>query len=218
MSVIRNVWEVSAENALDALAGHSTREEFEADRRARADEVTGWCSIAPNKRGFEVGSGEGTVARLLAGRCLSLDCNDISASFLEMARANCAQYPNLSFHQIGSDYLDYLPAQTYDFGFALNVFIHLNPYDVFHYLVSVKKALKPGGVFYFDACTVGEQTLPLFREHAAMYRNAPDRVRGLLNYNSPGIVRAVVQEAGLELSDRSLLSDAGWIKVLTVKP
>ena len=217
MDVTRNAWEGTEEQSLDKLAGHSTHEEFEADRRQRASEVVEWCSIGPKSRGFEIGSGEGTVARLLASQCLSLDCNDISASFLAMARTNCAQCPNVSFHQIQSIYLDYLPAEAYDFGFSLNVFIHFNPYDVYNYLLSVKRILKPGGVFYFDACTVGEQTLPIFREHAAMYRTTPENIRGYMNYNSPGMLRTIIQDAGLALFDRSLLSEEGWMKVLTVK-
>ena len=217
MNVIRNAWEGTEEQSLDKLAGHSTQEEFEADRRRRAREVVEWCSIGIKSRGFEIGSGEGTVARLLSSQCLSLDCNDISASFLAMARTTCAQCSNVSFHQIQSNYLDYLPAQAYDFGFSLNVFIHFNPYDVYNYLLSVNRILKPGGVFYFDACTVGEQTLPLFREQAAIYHTSPENIRGYLNYNSPGMLRTVVHEAGLALSDRSLLSEQGWMKVLTTK-
>ena len=72
-------------------------------------------------------------------------------------------------------------------------------------------------MFYFDACTVGEQTIPLFREHAEMYRRAPEGIRGLLNYNHPHVLRNIVREAGLELSDRSQLPETGWMKVLTLK-
>ncbi|MGC2108163.1 MAG: class I SAM-dependent methyltransferase [Candidatus Korobacteraceae bacterium] len=219
MSIIRNTWEVSNDDqALLALAGHSTREEFERDRQERAREVAQWCSIDRSRRGFEVGSGEGTVARILAGQCRSLDCNDISQSFLDKARANCAQCSNVSFHKIESDYLDYLPPDTFDFGFSLNVFIHFNAYDVFNYLLSVRRILKPGGVFYFDACTVGEQTIELFREQAGMYRRSPEGVRGYLNFNHPTVLRNIIGEAGLRVSERSLLPETGWIKVLTVKP
>jgi len=218
MDVTRNAWEVADDDhALLALAGHSTPEEFELDRQERAKEVAGWCSIDEKRRGFEIGSGEGTVARILAEQCLSLDCNDISASFLERAKANCAGHANVWFHRIEANYLDHLPSETYDFGYSLNVFIHFNPYDVFNYLQSVKGILKPNGVFYFDACTVGEQTLPLFREQAKMYRQTPEKIRGLLNFNHPAMLGAIVREAGLQLSDRSHLSEAGWMKVLTTK-
>jgi len=219
MDVIRNAWEVeSDEHALLALAGHSTREEFESDRRQHAKEIVELCSITTDKRGFEIGSGDGTVARLIASQCLSLDCNDISASFLERARRSCAQFTNLSFHQITDKYLDHLPAESYDFGFSLHVFIHFNAYDVFNYLVAVKRILKPGAPFYFDACTLGEQTITIFREQTQMYANAPETVRGLLNYNHPDTLRKVIQEAGLKMSNDSQPSTEGWMKIVTTKP
>jgi len=219
MGIIKNAWEVvTDEHALLALAGDSTREEFERDREERVREVIEWCSIDVHRRGFEVGSGEGTVARLLSSNCLWLDCNDISASFLERARNNCGACKNVAFHKIDSDYLDYLPSESYDFGFSLNVFIHLNSYDIFHYLRSAQRILKAGGYFYFDACTIGEQTIALFREHADTYRRSPEAVRGLLNFNHPNFLSAIVREAGLTVSDRSYLSETGWLKVLTIKP
>ncbi len=219
MDVIRNAWELEqGEDALLKLAGRSTREEFEENRQEHAKQIVQFCSITPEKRGFEIGSGDGTVARILAPQCLWLDCNDISASLLEMARANCAQHANVSFHRIQDKYLDHLPAETYDFGFSLHVFIHFNAYDVFNYLRSVKRILKPGGIFYFDACTVGEQTMTVFREHAQMYAASPETIRGLLNYNHPDTLRKIIQEAGLEMSVTSQPSDDGWMKIVTVKP
>jgi SAM-dependent methyltransferase len=219
MDVIRNAWELGeGEDGLLKLAGHATREEFERDRQQHAGEIVKFCSITRDKRGFEIGSGDGTVARLLAPLCLSLDCNDISASFLEKARANCAEHTNLCFHRIEDKYLDHLPAESYDFGFSLHVFIHFNPYDVFNYLLAVKRILKPGGIFYFDACTLGEQTMPVFREHAQMYATSPETVRGLLNYNHPDTLRKIIQEAGLKMSNTSQPSRIGWMKIATTKP
>lgn len=219
MDVKRNAWELAeGEDGLLKLAGHATREEFDLDRRQHAKEIVRFCAITRDKRGFEIGSGDGTVARMLAPQCLSLDCNDISASFLEKARANCAEYTNLSFHRIEDNYLDHLPAESYDFGFSLHVFIHFNAYDVFNYLLAVKRLLKPGAIFYFDACTLGEQTMPIFREHAQMYANAPETVRGLLNYNHPDTLRKIVHEAGLKMSSESQPSREGWMKIVTTKP
>jgi len=219
MDVIRNAWEVeSDEHAFLALAGHSTREEFERDRQQHAKEIVQFCGISGNKRGFEIGSGDGTVARILAPLCGSLDCNDISAAFLERARRKCADLANVSFHQITDKYLDHLSAASYDFGFSLHVFIHFNAYDVFNYLTAVKRVLKPNGIFYFDACALGEQTIATFREHAKMYADAPETVRGLLNYNHPDTLSRIVQEAGLKMSKQSQLSRDGWMKIITNKP
>lgn len=219
MDVKRNAWELEeGEDGLLKLAGHATREEFDRDRQQHATEIVRFCSITRDKRGFEIGSGDGTVAGILAPQCSSLACNDISASFLEKARANCAGHTNLSFHRIEDKYLDHLPAESYDFGFSLHVFIHFNAYDVFNYLLAAKRLLKPGGIFYFDACTLGEQTMPVFREHVRMYADAPETIRGLLNYNHPDTLRKIVQEAGLKMSKESQLSHQGWMKIVTTKP
>lgn len=219
MDVVRNAWEVeSDEHAFLALAGNATREEFERDRQHHANDIVGLCNISADKRGFEIGSGDGTVARILAPQCRALDCNDISAAFLERARRNCAHLPNLSFHQIKDKYLDHLPADSYDFGFSLHVFIHFNVYDIFNYLLAVKRLLKPGGIFYADACTLGEQTLPIFREQAKMYAASPEKVRGLMNYNDPEIVKTIVHEAGLRMSDDGQLPRTGWLKIVVTKP
>lgn len=218
MDVIKNAWEVgSDEQAFLALAGHSTLDEFERDRRERAKEVVGWCSIDVDRRGFEIGSGEGTVARLLSDKCEWLDCNDISTSFLGRAKQNCSACKNVAFHKIDSEDLSYLRSGSYDFGFSLNVFIHLNLYDIYLYLQSIKRLLKPGGCFYFDACMLGEQTVALFREHAEMYRRAPEKVRGLLSFNHPGSIGRIVEETGLKVSDRSNMQEDGWLKVLVIK-
>ena len=217
MDVVKNAWEVeNDEHALLALAGHNTPEEFEKDRRYHAGEIARLCSVTTQSRGFEIGSGEGTVARILSSQCQFLDCNDISASFLERARVNCAQHNNVAFHKIESDYLNYLPAASYDFGYALHVFIHFNPYDIFNYLNSVKRLLKPGGKFFFDAGTIGEQTIALFREHAEMYRKSPEGIRGLLNFNHPDVLRIIIREVGFALSDLSELTTPGWMRVLVI--
>ena len=219
MDVVRNAWELGEnEDGLLKLAGHSTREEFEQDRRQHAEEIARFCRIAPDKRGFEIGSGDGTVARLLAPKCRSLDCNDISASFLKLAQVNSAEFANLSFHRIEDKYLDHLPDESYDFGFSLHVFIHFNAYDILNYLASVRRLLKPNGIFYFDACSLGTQTLPVFREHAQMYAGHPENIRGFLNYNHPDTIGKLVKEAGLRLSSESQLNDDGWMKVVTGKP
>jgi SAM-dependent methyltransferase len=184
MDIIRDAWEFQTDDqALLVLTGHSTREEYLADRESRAREVLQLCAIQPPMRGFEIGSGDGTVARILARHCRSLDCCDVSRAFLEKARGHCIGCPNVRFHLIGSNYLDFLEPESREFGFSLNVFIHFNVFDVYHYLRSAGRILVPGGVFYFDACTVGPQTLGLFAEHAELYRADPTHIHGLLNFN-----------------------------------
>jgi SAM-dependent methyltransferase len=218
MEIIRNAWEVANDaQMLLALAGHATREEYLQNRRERAAEVIDLCRIGPPHRGFEIGSGDGTVAKILSPHCRSLDCTDISSSLLAAARSNCAECRNVSFHHISSDYLGFLPSDTYDFGFALHVFIHFNAYDIFHYLLDVRRILRCGGSFLCDACDLGVQTLVIFRDHAQHYRRDPAKVRGLLNFNSAGTLKTLIAEVGFSMSNLSVLGESGWMKLLVTK-
>src|SRR5438045_3574450 len=94
-----SAWEFETDDkALLALAGNSTKEAYQEDRLRRADDVRRMCAVQAEKRGFEIGSGDGTVARLLAPDCLSIDCTDVSSSFLSKARENCKNVSNVAFH------------------------------------------------------------------------------------------------------------------------
>lgn len=218
MDVIKNAWEVdSDENMMLALTGHTRREEYLRDREERAREVLSYCGVEAHHVGFEIGSGDGTVARILSGHCRRLDCNDISQQFLETARGHCADCANVAFHKIESDYLDFLPAEAYDFGYSLNVFIHFNPYDIYHYLSSVHKILRPGGVFMFDASHLGSATWDLFFEHAEIYRQHPETIRGVMNFNHPSLIQTVIEKVGLHVSKRSMIGDNGWMKIIVTK-
>jgi SAM-dependent methyltransferase len=210
-------WEFETDDqALLALAGITTDEAYRKDRLGRADDVRGICTIQPDDRGFEIGSGDGTVARLLAPDCAFLDCADVSVSFLARAREHCRDVPNVAFHQVASGSLESLASSRYDFGYSLNVFIHLNPYDILLYLREVRRLLKPGGRFYFDACTIGSDTRELFHEHATLYQREPRHLRGLLSFNHPRLIRAVVADVGLEVDEaKSRTNDqGGWLGFL----
>jgi SAM-dependent methyltransferase len=210
-------WEFgSDEEALLALAGHATPEIYYQDRLRRAEEVKQVCRIRPSHRAFEIGSGDGTVAKILSSACAHLDCNDISNSFLIKARQNCAGIPNIAFHAIGRDYLQHVPSASYDFGFSLNVFIHCNPYEIFHYLKDVERLLKPEGLFYFDACTLGDETMALFREQALNYKEDRTRLPGLLNFNHPQLIARIIHEVGLREVNRPVEA-GGWLKFLIEK-
>jgi SAM-dependent methyltransferase len=211
-------WEVgSEEDALLALAGHASPEIYYQDRLQRAEEVKQVCRVQASHRIFEIGSGDGTVAKILSSNCARLDCNDISESFLNKARRNCAGIPNIAFHAIGFDYLQHLPSASYDSGFSLNVFIHFNLYEIFCYLTEVERLLQGGGLFYFDACTLGDQTLALFREQAVSYKEDRSRLPGLLNFNHPEPIARIIQEVGLHEVSGPVAHGGGWLKFLLEK-
>lgn len=215
--VKENAWEFDGDkDARKALSGGQSWDEIAADRARRAAEMIETLALAPPMRIFEVGSGDGTVAALLAPRAGHVHCLDISESFLALARKRCAGMANVAFERISGTGLETLPEAVYDAGFALNVFIHFNPFDMRNYLGDAARALKPGGCFYFDACSFGSATAHILEAQAASYRRAPGQVRGLMSFVEPETIAALVARAGLELV--WLRNHGGWLKVLVRRP
>jgi SAM-dependent methyltransferase len=138
-------WEYDTPEAMQrALAGNWSRDVYLQHRVELAEGLAALLGLDGTQRGFEIGSGEGLVARALSAHCESLDCTDISRTFLEAAEETCRDCENVQFHLIEREFLDFLPARQYDFGYSSNVFVHLNAYDIYFYLRSVHELLRSG--------------------------------------------------------------------------
>lgn len=213
-------WEWRTEQEMqDALAGSMLRADYLRDRLVLASRLPLLLDVRAHHDGLEIGPGEGIVAASIAPRCRSLLCADISRSFLSKTAESCAGQPNVLYSVIGDDFLDSLPSAAFDFGYAANVFVHLDAYGIFHYLRGVTRVLRPGGRFWFNACAVGVNTIDLFRTFAAAYRAAPkDRVPGYLRWNDVGTIRQLIREAGLRECDGGLIDDGGGIEALVARP
>ncbi len=213
-------WEWRTEQEMqDALAGSMLRTDYLQDRLLLASRLLHILDIRAHHDGLEVGPGEGIVAASVAPRCRSLLCADISRSFLNKTAETCVGQRNVLYSVIGDDFLDSLPSAAFDFGYAANVFVHLDAYGIFHYLRGVARVLRPGGRFWFNACTVGVNTIDLFRTFAAAYRAAPKgRNPGYLRWNDIGTIRQLIREAGLRECEDGLIDDGGGIQALVTRP
>ncbi len=219
MILLKRPWEHRTRHDQQlALAGPTSREEYLATRYAAAEELVRLLKITEESRGFELGSGEGIVAREVASSCHRLDCADISRSFLKMAKKVCSDRKNIKFYLIENDYLDFLPQGHFDFGYSLNVFIHFETYQVYHYLISIRKLLKKGGVFFFTGAAIDEKTWDLFLQFADRYYKTPKVTPGYMRWNHLETLRVLIKKSGLELIEDELQEDEGHYKILVRRP
>jgi predicted O-methyltransferase YrrM len=214
----RRAWEWSSEAQMQSyLAGDLPREEYLRDRRRQAETIRLALGLDATHAVFEIGSGEGAVAAALAPQVRELTCVDVSESFLARARETCRGLANVRFQLTRQEYLRGLPAAGYDRGYSWNVFIHLDAYQVFHYLRGVAEVLRPNGLFVFNFVTLGPQTVGFFRTFAEAYPSAwPEQLPGFMRWYDPGLMAAIAVEAGLE--PVSGTAEAGGCTLLLRRP
>ncbi|EEP73309.1 methyltransferase [Micromonospora sp. ATCC 39149] len=193
------VWEWNTPEEMQMqLAGYQPREEYLQDRVDKVALVVEQLGLGPESEIFEIGSGEGIMAAGLADRVRAVLCADVSRSFLDKARATCEGRENVSYHHIENDFLEKLPTAAFDAGFSLNVFIHLNVFEVFLYFRQIRRILRPGGLFCFNFLDLGDNTRGFFHTYAERYRDAnPVEFKGFLNWHGVELMTGIAAEAGL---------------------
>lgn len=162
---------------------------------------------------LEIGSGMGLTSKHVAAEVQHLYCSDISTSFLEIARKECAGIPNIDFVKIEKepavfDFRD----EFFDAIFADAVFIHLNLYDIYWYFAEFQRLAKKGGRVFIDIMNASRMDASKFSQMAELYRKDRNSLKRLLCWNSVDAVVTIASTFGFRLesngSGRGLLRGA----------
>jgi ubiquinone/menaquinone biosynthesis C-methylase UbiE len=205
-------WEFEDDAALFAglVGGHvGEHPERHVDRvRQSREEVAGWLledlSPRPTDIAMEIGSGCGFISKPMSRAVHKLHCVDISESFLEYARRECVDCPNIEFHKIESADLGAFPDRSIDFAFAHAVFMHLNVYDFYLYFAEIARVLKRPGKLWIDIMSVDRLDMSpasAFLHHVEAYRRDRLVLPNLLCWNSPEAVMKIAEHFGFRLID-----------------
>ena len=106
--------------------------------------------LQPGDRVFELGCGVGRIGRELAGEVARWHGLDISENMLGVARERLDGIGDPRFDALAGSSLAMLPDASFDKGYCVAVFIHMDKEDMVLYLREVARVLRPGGMFYFD--------------------------------------------------------------------
>lgn len=99
---------------------------------------------------LELGCGGGKFSQRLAPRVRSLVCSDISRAMLNQTRGELelrGLADGVEFKQLNGIDFEGIPDDSVDFIFSYDVQLHLQPQNVFSYMLDAKRVLRPGGVF-----------------------------------------------------------------------
>jgi len=128
----------------------SQREAIQKDKALLADGLKKLLEVQPADQGLEIGSGCGFITSQMAKYVEHLYGADISSTYLELAKKQCLERKNTSFHLVKSGKLGFLNESSIDFIYSNNVFIHLDIYEIISYLQEAHRILKNDGRLWFD--------------------------------------------------------------------
>jgi SAM-dependent methyltransferase len=149
----KEVWESLSrveEEARVAVCGSRDSEEYQVSGESSARTIAHAAAIGANDTVLEVGCGTGRIGLHLAPLCGHWTGADVSRYMLEHARHALESLPNVSFVELNGYDLSNIDSGTLDVVYCSAVFMHLEEWDRYRYVVEMFRVLKAGGRAYFD--------------------------------------------------------------------
>lgn len=207
-----NQWETSdKEQLLDFLVGDWYGENptnkldiIREDKCLRANYISERLGVVADSNVLEIGSGMGFTSKHVAKKVGHLHCCDISESFLNLARVECKDIPNISFYAISEPVSLPFPEDFFDFIYSDAVFIHLNLYDIFWYFSEFKRVIKKNGIVWFNIMNSSQVVMDKLVEMAAYYKKDQANLKNLLCWNSSEAVIRVASYFDFALESREM--------------
>jgi ubiquinone/menaquinone biosynthesis C-methylase UbiE len=178
-------------------------DEIRARKKAKAAYLCRKMGCRPESIVLEVGSGMGLTSKHVAGQVKHLYCSDVSASFLEAARKECAGVPNIDFIRIGDPPVFDFEDEFFDIVFADAVFIHLNLYDIYWYFSEFQRLVRRRGKVFINIMNGAAIDARKLSQMADFYRKRKANLPRLLCWNSTEAVVTVASRFGFDLKARS---------------
>ncbi|MBI5198286.1 MAG: class I SAM-dependent methyltransferase [Nitrospirae bacterium] len=122
--------------------------------------------IGPGDMVLEIGCGIGRVGRVIAPLCKEWIGCDVSTNMLQHAAERLKDYGNVRFVELSGYDLKPIPDQSVDVVYCTVVFMHLEEWDRYQYVLEAHRVLRPGGRIYIDNINLcGEEGWAVFDRH-----------------------------------------------------
>jgi SAM-dependent methyltransferase len=187
----------SRSDAMKAVAGHDSPDEWERSGRSTADDIAAETGLTAADAVLDIGCGAGRVGVHVAPRCRRWIGADVSQQMLGHTREALAGATNVELVHLTGDGLPVTLEGTVDVVYCTTVFMHLEEWDRYRYIKDAFRALKPGGRLYVDSFSLlSEDGWSLFEE---MTRLRPaDRPPHISKASTPQELETFVRRAGFE--------------------
>jgi SAM-dependent methyltransferase len=149
----------------------------------------------------ELGPGGGRFTEILLPKCRLLHAVDTSPRMIESLRARFGENRGVAYHVADGRGLGMLPDGSADAAFSYGVFVHLQHWDIFNYLVEIQRVLRPGGKAIIQhSNTFSELGWKRFRSEVPRQLNR-HKLPQTFVVNSPELMVELIRRARLEPVD-----------------
>lgn len=132
------------------VGGVDEEEWFKATGVATKDTLLNSVGIGPGDTVVEIGCGVGRVGVQLAPLCKKWIGCDVSPHMVKLAAQRLARFPNVEIHEVSGFSLAPLADASVDVVYSTVVFMHLEEWDRYNYVLEAFRILKPSGRLYVD--------------------------------------------------------------------
>ncbi len=154
------VWTSLSTNKEDAymvVSGYTDEEKFHADAEDTLEILRATTGIKPDDVFLEIGCGVARVGRVLAPFVREWIGCDVSPNMVKLAGRRLIGLPNVRLQEISGYDLKPIPDASVDVVYCTVVFMHLEEWDRYTYVLEAMRVLKPGGRFYCDNADIASE-------------------------------------------------------------
>lgn len=197
----KNVWNSLSKTKTDAylvVSGYTDEDKFHADAEDTADILRQTVGVKPEDRILEIGCGVGRVGRVLSPFVKEWIGCDVSANMLRIAGRRLLGLPNIRLQEISGYDLQPIPDASVDVVYTTVVFMHLEEWDRYNYVLEAKRVLKPGGRFYCDNVDIASTTGWAVFEESRLNFSPRERPPQISKCSSQPELETFLKRAGFE--------------------
>ncbi|MES2695227.1 MAG: class I SAM-dependent methyltransferase [Verrucomicrobiota bacterium] len=157
----KSVWNSlsgSKKEAYLVVSGYTDEDKFHADGEDTADILRETVGVKPDDVFLEIGCGVGRVGRILSPFVKEWIGCDVSANMLRLAGRRLLGLHNTRLQEVSGYDLQPIPDASVDVVYTTVVFMHLEEWDRYNYVLEAMRVLKPGGRFYCDNVDISSPT------------------------------------------------------------
>jgi len=198
-SAYKSVWNSLGDTESRAklhVIGSEREEDFAhtgAETRGVLEKTVG---VRPGDTILEIGCGVGRVGQVLAPICRQWIGCDVSGNMIAHASRRLQAFPNVKLVEISGFDLKPIPDQSIDVVYCTVVFMHLDEWDRYNYVLEAHRVLRPGGRVYIDNFSLcSDEGWGVFETHRTLF--PPDqRPSHISKSSTPQELETYLRRAG----------------------